>query len=85
MAEKKATQQQSRTSRRSSGLIVSDPKAIAWAWRRGVKVGQGRNPDFYLFNEEDVVDFERTPDLYHVVRVNSAWVSGGSASTGKRK
>jgi hypothetical protein len=49
-------------------------KAIAWAWERGIKVGQGRKPDYYLYTQADLVLF---PDSdWIVIKANSGWIGG---------
>ena len=78
MAESKL----SKTARRSMVDTKNvQPKVIAWAWERGIKVGMGRKPDFTFFTEEEVKSCD--PEDFIVVRTNSAWV--GSASPIRNK
>ena len=89
MADKKSAGTISKTARRSTMGETGrnktiEPKAIAWAWEKGIKVGTGRKPDFYLFTDEEVKTFD--PVDFIVIRANSAWVgSAGSSPTQKRK
>ena len=78
---KKSTGTTSRTARRSMGEVNTHPKAVAWAWERGIKVGQGRKPDYNIFNEADVAAFD--PGDFIVIKANSAWIGG--ATVGQRK
>ena len=71
----------SRTARRSMGDVKTAPKAVAWAWERGIRVGQGRKPDYHIFNEADVAAFD--PGDFIVIKANSAWIGG--ATVGQRK
>ena len=76
----------SKTARRSMMDAKNlQPKVIAWAWRKGVRVGQGRKPDFYLYEEDLIKTYEGNADL-HTVRLNSAWSSSsGAAPVSKRR
>jgi hypothetical protein len=78
MAE--SVKKQSRTSRRSSGLITSDPKAVAWAWEKGVKVGRARKPDYHIYSADDVKLFD--PKDWIIVLASGPWVSGAPGAAG---
>lgn len=72
----------SKTARRSMMDTKNvQPKAIAWAWERGIHIGQGRKPDCHLFNEADIAQFD--PVDWIVIKASGPWI-GGSPTGGKR-
>lgn len=72
----------SKTGRRSMGDVKTAPKAVAWAWEKGIRVGEGRKPDVYIYNELDIPLFD--PNDFIVIRTNTNWVTGGAANPNKR-
>ena len=71
----------SKTARRSMMDAKNlQPKALGWAWERGIKVGQGRKPDYHIFNEADFASFDSD---FIVIKAASAWIGG--ATVGQRK
>lgn len=70
MAEKKA----SRVQLRGMGLIKTAPKAVAWAWERGIKTGQGRKPDYHIYNDSDLAAFDVKDWI--IIKANGPWVGG---------
>ena len=59
----------------------AQPKVIGWAWEKGIRVGQGRKPDYQLFSEAEVALFD--PQDFIVIKANSAWIGG--TTPGQRK
>ncbi len=61
----------------------AEPKAIAWAWERNIKIGTGRKPDIHLFTEDQIKMYD--PQDFIIVRANSAWVGSTGVATGPRR
>lgn len=72
----------SKTARRSMMDTKNiHPKAIAWAWEKGIKVGTGRRPDHYIFSNEDLAAFDQKDWI--IIKAAGPWI-GGSPISGKR-
>ena len=73
----------SKTARRSMTDVKNvHPKAIAWAWEKGIKVGVGRKPDYYIFSNEDLAAFNQKEWI--IIKAAGPWIGGSPTTGGKR-